>query len=299
MGYLILAIHDSEPDSVIAHVAKSVMVASEFLDTIPYELPLAVQERLSVHLPMGREQLFDGLQQLYYKAPWQCNGFLAEKAKLCRQKNDLPQLAFTYLNRAFLFTDVINKPEPALALIDSAIMIWTEIGDNEQLANSIKARGLVFCAMQKYSKAETEIKSALKIFSRNNAQYGVISCQLDLVKVYALSGEPDSMKQYDQLCRTVLESSDTMRLFVLNTNRLAAFQTANQYSIRDFAKQNHDLLSKSNLHPVQVIDFYKRAIKAFEFFGESVLLKTYRFEYEQVKRVLLNEGYYPGIFENK
>ncbi|HPS84952.1 MAG TPA: hypothetical protein PLA88_11575, partial [Bacteroidales bacterium] len=87
------------------------------------------------------------------------------------------------------------------------------------------------------------------------------------------------------------------RLFVLNTNRLAAYQTANQYSIRDIAKQNAGLLFSSQFHPAMVIDYYKYSIKAFTFFGETALLKNYRLEYDNLQQELLMQGYWPGLFK--
>ncbi|HCB60875.1 MAG TPA: hypothetical protein DHV29_10735 [Bacteroidales bacterium] len=283
-------------ESTIKLTVASVLVVRDQLDTIPFIIPVELQNRLAVSCNNSREQLLDGLMQLYYLAPWQCDHFLMEKEELYKQNINEKSLALTYLNRALLYSEIVGKPDRALPLIDEAIAIWTKLVDNSQLANNIKARGIVLLRMKKFKEAEKEIKTAMSLYNRLDLQYGISSCQLDLVLLYAQIGEPDSIKKYDQLCRYEFESNDTNRLFVLNTNRLAAFQTANQYSIRDFAKQNHDLLSKSNLHPVQVIDFYKRAIKAFEFFGEAALLKTYRTEFETVKKELLKQGYWPGMF---
>jgi len=297
LGYLMAAVQVSQTDSVISNVVKSVLAAREYLDTIRYELPESVLDKLASKLPGGREQLLDGMLQLFYKAPWQCDGFLALKGEMCRKNNSQPYLGFTYLNRAFLFTDVIDKPERALALMDTAVSIWTEIDDHLQLANNIKARGVVLCAMQKYLKAEKEIKTALEIYKRNNEQYGISSCQLDLVRVYAYSGELDSMKKYDQLCRPYFEANDTMRLFALNTNRIAAYRIANQYAVRDLIKQTHGMIVPGNINPVMQIEFYRYTIKALEFFNEVALLKIYRTYQDDLHRKLLNDDYFPGLFE--
>ncbi len=296
LGYLMLALNDSDPDSVIAHVVKSVFVAGEFLDTIRYKLPLKVQERLSQNLPGGRQHLLDGMMKLYYLSPWQCEGILQEKEDLCRKDKAMPMLAIALLNRALLFTEVLNKPERALPLLDSAIVLWKNLGDMAQMANNIKARGLVYCGLQKYQPAATEIKTAMGIFRTNHEEYGVLSCQLDLVKVYALSGESDSMKHYDALCRESFEGGDTIRLFVLNTHRISAFQMANQYSIRDFIIQNHHLLGLADIHPAMIIEYYKTALKALRFFGETAMLKTYTAEYELLKTKYLQQGYWEGLF---
>ena len=284
-------------DSTIKWTVASVLAVRDQLDTVPFVIPVELQKRLSVNCINGREQLLDGLMQLYYLAPWQCAYFINEKRQILNEKNNETLLAFSFLNEALLYSEVLGKPERALPLIDSSIVIWTKLGDNSQLANNIKARGIAFLRMKKFKEAEKEIMSAMALYKKSDIQYGVSSCQLDLVLLYAKAGEPDSIKKYDQLCRPGFEAMDTMRLFVLNTNRLAAYQTANQYSIRDIAKQNHDLLSKSNFHPVQVIGFYKCAIKAFEFFGEAALLKIYRTEFETVKMELLKQGYWPGMFK--
>lgn len=297
LGYLMLALTDNDPDSVIAHVVKSVLVSRELIDTFRFELPLNVQERLASKLPNGREQLLDGLLQLFYKAPWQCDGFLVEKAGLCRENNLMPFLAFTYLNRAMLFSDVIGMPERSLNLIDSAISIWEVIGDSMQMANNIKVRGLVFCSMLKFPQAEKEIKRALSLYTRKHEIYGTLSCQLDLVKLYALKGEPDSMKKYDALCRPYFETNDAMRLFALNTNRISAYKMANQYRIREFIQQTHDLIIPGNINPIMQIEFYKTTIKALTFFNEVALLKQYRGEYDALQRLLLQEDYFPALFE--
>jgi len=296
LAYLMQAMQVPQPDSVIYFVNQSVMAVRDQLDTNRYELPLSIQNVLSRNLSGGRGQLLDGLAQLYYMAPWQCSYFIQEKEELSTLNKDEPMLAFALLNRALLYSEVLSKPDRALPLIDNAIAIWTKLGNNAQLANNIKARGIAKMRMKKYTEAGKEIKEAMGLFARNDLTYGVTSCQLDLVLLYAKAGEPDSMKKYDQLCRPEFEAGDTMRLFVLNTNRLAAFQTANQYSIRDLAKQNADLLFSAKFHPVMVIEYYKTALRAFKFFGETTLFKSYTKEYESLMAELIKQGYWPGLF---
>jgi len=284
-------------DSTIKWTVASVLACRDQLDTLPFIIPVELQKRLSVNCVNGREQLLDGLMQLYYLAPWQCSYFIKEKRQIMHEKKNETLLAYSFLNEALLYSEVLGKPERALPLIDSAIVIWTKLGDISQLANNIKARGIAFLRMKKFKEAEKEIKSAMALYKKNDIQYGISSCQLDLVLLFAQSGDPDSMKKYDQLCRPGFEALDTMRLFVLNTNRLAAYQTANQYSIRDIAKQNAGLLFSSQFHPAMVIDYYKYSIKAFTFFGETVLLKNYRLEYDNLQKELLKQGYWPGLFK--
>jgi len=296
LAYLMQAMQCPQSDSVIYYVNQSVMEVRSQLDTNRFELPLTLQNALSKNLSGGRGQLLDGLMQLYYMAPWQCTYFIQEKEDLCKLNKDEQMLAFALLNRALLYSEVLNKPDRALPLIDNAIAIWTKLGNNAQLANNIKARGVADMRMKKFTEAGKEIKEAMGLFARNDLTYGVTSCQLDLVLLYAKAGEPDSMKKYDQLCRPEFEAGDTMRLFMLNTNRLAAFQTANQYSIRDIAKQNAQLLFSAKFHPAMVIEYYKNAIKAFTFFGEAVMLKNSKLEYQNLQEELIRQGYWPGMF---
>ncbi|HPF00885.1 MAG TPA: tetratricopeptide repeat protein [Bacteroidales bacterium] len=297
LKFLVAASMHIVADSTVKWTVASVLACRDHLDTLPFIIPVELQQRLSVNCKNGREQLLDGLMQLYYLAPWQCAYFIKEKEALCRQNSNEKILAFSLLNRALLYSEVLGKPERALPLIDSAIVIWTKLGDHSQLANNLKARGIVFLRMKKFREAEREIKSAMALYKKSDTQYGISSCQLDLVLIFAQSGEPDSMKKYDQLCRPGFEALDTMRLFVLNTNRLAAYQTANQYSIRDIAKQNAGLLFSSQFHPAMVIDYYKYSMKAFTFFGETALLKKYNSEYANMQQELLKQGYWPGLFK--
>ncbi|MPM06579.1 hypothetical protein SDC9_52880 [bioreactor metagenome] len=295
--FLAGAIVQPTADSVLRYTAVSVLTLRDRLDTLPFIMPVEVENRLSATMYNSRDQLLDGLMQLYYQAPWQCAYFLKEKQQLSRAANDNRNLATAYLNEALIYTELVGRPELALPIIDSACAIWKEIGDVFHTANGLKAKGLAYMRMKKFREAEKEIKAASALFVQNDLQAGVESCRLDLVLLFALDGQPDSVKKYDELCRPEFEKSDTMRLFVLNIDRIAAYKSANQYSIRDFAKQNHDLLVNSHFHPAMVIDFYYYSIKAFEFFGEAALLKTYRSEYENIKKLLIKEGYWPGLFK--
>jgi len=194
-------------DSVINWTVSAILTCRDELDSLPYIIPIEVEKFLSRNIRSGREYFLDGLMQLYYLAPWQCAEFIKERRQIYMDNKNETMTAHSFVNEALLYSEVIGQPKLALPLIDSAMNIWVKTGNSIQIANTMKAKGNALLRLNKFEEAEKEIKTAISLFNKNDVQYGSLSCQLDLVLLFAKTGEPDSMKKYDQICRPEFEKT--------------------------------------------------------------------------------------------
>ncbi len=297
--WIMRAVVSDDEQEILNSVERSVLCVRDTLGKEAFVLPDSILNVITVKLTNGYGQFLGYLNaKLFYMAPYQCLYFLNEETDFYFKMNNLPFRAFSYLNRASLFAEVLNQYDSAIVLIDSAIVLWSKIGDTMQLANNIKYKGLLLGLNRKLIEGEALLKTADHMFEENNFEPGQYSCMLDLTKIYAVNNQCDSLIKYYRICYPYFNSSDKYRLFVLNNNVFLGFACMDSQTLSKLVKENINMFANSNVFAYNRIEFYNIVSEFINQIFTATEIEEFLKGYQKFKASTLEFGYYPDLFVN-
>jgi tetratricopeptide (TPR) repeat protein len=115
----------------------------------------------------------------------------SKSIKICKEINDKRVLMQTYNNLAFVY-DLMKQPEEAMLYYNNSLDIAIELHDNFQEGIVLGNIGTLYFAKKMYKLAEVYFLKALKIASGLNDLEGEVENNLNLSKLYEVTGKPDS-----------------------------------------------------------------------------------------------------------
>ncbi len=295
--WLMRAVLSDDEQEILNSVERSVLCARDTLGKEAFVLPDSLLNLIIAKLSNGYGQFLGYLNsKLFYTSPYQCLYFLNEETNLYFKTNNLPFRAFSYLNRASLFAEVLNQYDSAIDLIDSAIVLWSDIGDTMQLANNIKYKGLLLGLNHKLIEGEIFLKSAQHMFVEKNFEPGQYSCMLDLTKIYAVNNQCDSLEKYYKICYPYFNNNDKYRLFVLNNNVFFGFTCMDSKTLSKLVKENIIMLANNDVFVYNKIEFYNAASVFVNQIFSAAEIEEFNNNMQHFRSTALKTGYYPGLF---
>lgn len=117
-------------------------------------------------------------------------------AKNYRLNNNKPFLAFCFLNIASAYDEKKQDFIYSSLYLDSAIIIWKDIGDLRNEANLHKYKGLVLAKQSRIKEGKEEAFLAIQQFNSISYKHGIAVSYFDLAKIFEINTELDSAISY-------------------------------------------------------------------------------------------------------
>lgn len=286
--YVIKAIKEDNAEKTTKYIKMAIICVKDTLKRNKFDLPKEVWDSLFSKYPLGYQQYLNVvISELFYTAPYQCQYLLIDNDALLRNMGNKPFLAFSYLNRASLNYEVLDNSIQALSIIDSAIYIWIDLGDEMQLANNYKYKGLILSSLGQIDSSMKYINTAINLYSKLSFDAGIYSCILDKVDAFSQNSVCDSILSNYSLTSGFYAKNDIFRFFILNINLLKGYNCFTFEDLQPYIEMNNSLYDDPNILDINRLAYLKVLIKIFEHNSIDNIPLNYKYDklYYKMKRL--------------
>jgi tetratricopeptide (TPR) repeat protein len=222
---------------------------------------------------------------------------LSVRKATSEESRELKQYGYQVQNHAFVLDEHDHDYTGALKLADSAMQFWLLLNDTVHRANLLKYRGYLLGNLGRFADAKQDIATAISLFANKKQQDGVAVSKFDLSHVYERELKPDSAMIYcDQSLVYWTARRDTFRMLTINNQRInLAIKMENYRLADDIQKITLPFLTKGDLHPLPVMDFYFLSIQLFKKMDNSAQEKHYTEIFNEKEKQLKTENRMPVL----
>jgi tetratricopeptide (TPR) repeat protein len=159
----------------------------------------------------------------------------------------------------------------------------------------LKYRGYLLGKLGRFTEAKTDIDLAIRFFSQQKYEMGVMVSEFDLSRVYESEQKPDSALKYAMLTLSYWQRrKDTSRVLASANQTINLYIKIKRYDAASaMQRQTIPLLEKQDMHPQQIMDFYFLSIQLFKKTNDTVQEKRYQEIFDQKEKQLKTEDRMP------
>jgi len=174
------------------------------------------------------EQLTSKGFEIFKTDPEQAIPYFEKAAQKHIQKGESSKAAIAFANISGTYDKNLNNTRQALIYSTKALVIWSDLNDQIQMANQLKDLGWYYADNGMLNEGKAKLNEAISYFTHKNVHNGIAECKLNLAKIAFKERNFDLAEKY------YLESNDIWNKAGMKTK---AF-TNNLFALRLYYHSN-------------------------------------------------------------